>query len=138
MRARQGRARARTGNPVDAYVGQLIRLHRINRGLSQAALAARLGISFQQVQKYEKGVNRIGAGRLYDIARIFEVPIETLFPSAVGSSDRARDDSKNFREVADFASSAEGLDLCLSYLRVDNVEARKQIVSLIRQLGSRE
>src|SRR5215211_2374432 len=66
-------------DPVDVEVGQRIRIQRLQSGLSQTALAEQLGVTFQQVQKYEKGVNRVGAGRLTKIAEVLAVPVSTLF-----------------------------------------------------------
>ena len=66
-------------DPVDVEVGHRIRIERLSRGLSQTALANQLGVTFQQVQKYEKGVNRVGAGRLTKIAEVLGVPVSTFF-----------------------------------------------------------
>src|SRR5215210_9571556 len=75
-------------DPVDVEVGHRIRIERLSRGLSQTALAESLGVTFQQVQKYEKGVNRVGAGRLTRIARVLKVPVATFFES--GTETHAR------------------------------------------------
>jgi transcriptional regulator with XRE-family HTH domain len=71
---------------ADVQIGESIRVHRLIMGMSQSDLARRLGVSFQQVQKYEKGVNRVGAGRLPQIARIFDIPISALFDANADAS----------------------------------------------------
>src|SRR3954452_23911942 len=76
----------RRPNSADSRVGESIRAHRLAAGMSQAQLGKRLGVSFQQVQKYEKGTNRVGAGRLPQIARIFGVPIGALFKDTIDAS----------------------------------------------------
>src|ERR1700744_4772108 len=73
-------------NPVDAQVGNRVRIRRMLIGMSQEKLGDLLGLTFQQVQKYEKGVNRIGAGRLYEISRILGVPIDFFYDGVSGSS----------------------------------------------------
>src|ERR1700755_2442997 len=74
-------------NPVDTQVGNRVRIRRMLIGMSQEKLGDLLGLTFQQVQKYEKGVNRIGAGRLYEIARILGVPIDFFYEGVAGSSE---------------------------------------------------
>jgi transcriptional regulator with XRE-family HTH domain len=105
----------RGGNPVDVLVGHNIRIHRLDRGLSQTQLASHIGVTFQQVQKYENGVNRIGSGRLFEIAEVLGVPISSFFEGAGYSADEPARLSpiamlaepyalrllKAFREIAD-------------------------------------
>src|SRR5579863_3439216 len=94
-------------NPVDAQVGSRVRIRRMLIGMSQEKLGDLLGLTFQQVQKYEKGVNRIGAGRLYEIARILGVPIEFFYEGvAGGASGFAEAESAPLME---FVSSGEGM-----------------------------
>src|SRR5919205_2095803 len=76
---------ARRADASDAIVGLNIRTHRLARRMSQTALADKLGITFQQVQKYEKGTNRVGSGRLHQIAEILGVPVQVLFEGAASS-----------------------------------------------------
>ena len=125
----------RTRNPVDVHVGQRVRMYRISSGLSQTDLAKQLGLSFQQVQKYENGINRIGAGRLFDIARLLNVSIETLFPNANGLQSRSIEFDEEFKEILEFVSGVDGLRLCLSFLRIDSTETRKLIVALVQQIS---
>src|ERR1700758_2162761 len=95
--------------PVDATVGRNVRIWRMARGMSQAQLASRLGITFQQIQKYEVGSNRIGTGRLVKIAGILGVPISLLFEGADGGGESSRllslvADSRSFRLAHAFAA----------------------------------
>jgi transcriptional regulator with XRE-family HTH domain len=76
----------RRPNSADIQIGESIRAHRLIIGMSQSDLASRLGVSFQQIQKYEKGMNRVGAGRLPQIARIFDIPISALFEANADTS----------------------------------------------------
>src|SRR5580692_7542302 len=82
------KGKGRRPNSADLQVGEAIRVHRLIAGMSQSDLGYRLGVSFQQVQKYEKGQNRVGAGRLSQIARIFDIPIGVLFDANAGITPR--------------------------------------------------
>ena len=92
-RPRNPTRKKRKPNVADTQIGESIRAHRLILGMSQSDLARQLGVSFQQVQKYEKGANRIGAGRLPQIAEIFDIPISALFkgyaPTLPGKGMRA-------------------------------------------------
>src|ERR1700759_4282435 len=102
-------------NPVDAQVGNRVRIRRMLIGMSQEKLGDLLGLTFQQVQKYEKGVNRIGAGRLYEIARILGVPIDFFYDGmASGPESSGSSDSRSTPPVMEFVSSGEGLQLSLA------------------------
>ena len=78
--------KGRRPNSADIQIGESIRAHRLIAGMSQSNLAGRLGVSFQQIQKYEKGVNRVGAGRLPQIAKIFQIPVAALFDAHAETS----------------------------------------------------
>ena len=130
-------------NPVDIHVGSRVRLRRMLIGMSQERLGELLGLTFQQVQKYEKGTNRIGASRLFQISQILGVPVQFFFDdiaedafhlldnNSVGTLSEA--DSSPF--VMEFVSSAEGLELNRCYARIDNPQLRKRILDLIRCLA---
>jgi transcriptional regulator with XRE-family HTH domain len=124
-------------NPIDAQVGSRLRLRRMMIGMSQERLGELLGLTFQQVQKYEKGVNRIGAGRLFEIARILGVPIfyfyETVSEQLAGSAPGfAENDSP---PVLEFVSSGEGLQLSLAYMRIKDPKVRKRVLDLVKSLA---
>ena len=131
-------------NPVDVHVGSRIRLRRMMIGMSQEKLGERLGLTFQQVQKYEKGANRVGASRLYAISNILEVPVEFFFadmPDTISSMER-QGDSKGLAEpdetafVMDFVSSSEGLQLNTAFKKISSQETRRKIVDLVKTLAA--
>jgi len=124
----------RRSTNVDILVGEKIRTFRKLKGFSQSELAKEVGVTFQQVQKYEKGVNRVGAGRLYELARVFQIPIHALFPTseeAVKTSDRQAEEAQ---ALSDFVSSADGWLLCRSFMRITDPKRRKRIIGLVRQI----
>src|SRR5947209_11593557 len=102
-------------NPVDKYVGSRVRMRRIMLGMSQEKLGEALSLTFQQVQKYEKGTNRIGASRLQQISNILGVPVSFFFDGSPGSEagdgTRGAADSSSSVHVVDFLSTTEGLQL---------------------------
>jgi transcriptional regulator with XRE-family HTH domain len=109
-------------------------------GMSQEKLGELLGLTFQQVQKYEKGVNRIGAGRLFEIAGILGVPISFFYEDAVGrtgvAGGFAEDDDS--APVMEFISSGEGLQLMLAFMRIKDAKVRRRILDLVRELTEDE
>jgi len=123
-------------NPIDAQVGSRLRLRRMMFGMSQERLGELLGLTFQQVQKYEKGVNRIGAGRLFEIARILGVPIfyfyESVSEQLANVSGFAETESP---PVLEFVSSGEGLQLSLAYMRIKDPKVRKRVLDLVKSLS---
>jgi transcriptional regulator with XRE-family HTH domain len=120
---------------IDGLVGERIRAYRTIRGLTQIALAKKLGITFQQVQKYEKGVNRVGAGRLSALADIFQVPIEALFPAPAAAVERSQSKADEVREISECSFSAEGLVLCRAFMRIEDPKWRKAIIALVEELS---
>ncbi len=130
-------------NPVDIHVGSRIRLRRMMIGMSQERLGERLSLTFQQVQKYEKGANRVGASRLFAISRILEVPVEFFFadmPDSVSdaaekgnTSGMSEPDETAF--VMDFVSSSEGLQLNTAFKKIGSQEVRRKIVDLVKTLS---
>jgi len=105
--------------------------------MSQERLGELLGLTFQQVQKYEKGVNRIGAGRLYQVAHILGVPINYFYEGAVeqtAGTGAVNDDVPN-PPVMEFLSSGEGLQLVLAFMRIKEGKVRKKVIDLIKSLA---
>lgn len=122
-------------NPVDGQVGNRVRIRRMLIGMSQERLGELLGLTFQQVQKYEKGINRIGAGRLFEIARILDVPIN-FFYEGVSASDEGLNDAG--APVMEFVSSGEGLQLSLAFMKIKDVKVRKRVLDLVKSLAEEE
>ena len=127
-------------NPVDAHVGSRVRLRRMLLGMSQERLGESMGLTFQQVQKYEKGVNRIGASRLFQISRILDVPVQFFFEEAphIGDGIPARGmaeaDSETF--ILEFLNSREGLELNRAFVKIADPKVRKSVVDLVRALSA--
>ena len=126
-------------NPIDAQVGNRVRLRRMLIGMSQEKLGEHLGLTFQQVQKYEKGVNRIGAGRLFYVAKILGVPIDYFYEGVMdqlpsrGFAEEAADPP-----VMEFLSSGEGLQLSLAFMRIRDPKVRKRVLDLVKSLADEE
>jgi len=122
-------------NPVDAQVGSRVRLRRMLIGMSQERLGELLGLTFQQVQKYEKGLNRIGAGRLFDIARILGVPIDYFYEGLAGGSSRGFAENDASPPIVEFMSSSEGLQLALAFTSIKEPKVRKRVLDLVKSLA---
>ena len=122
-------------NPIDGQVGNRVRIRRMLIGMSQEKLGDHLGLTFQQVQKYEKGINRIGAGRLFEIARILDVPID-FFYDGVGTPSDGVGEAR--APVMEFVSSTEGLQLSLAFMKIRDPKVRKRVLDLVKSLGEEE
>ena len=131
----------KTPNPIDVYVGSRVRLRRMIVGMSQEKLGEYLGLTFQQVQKYEKGTNRIGASRIYQISKILDVPVQFFF-------DGAPDDGKSFEQAGEgfsedksgsflmeFVGTSEGLELNRAFQKITNASIRRNLLDLVRTLA---
>jgi transcriptional regulator with XRE-family HTH domain len=125
-------------NPTDIHVGSRIRLRRNMLGMSQEKLGENLGITFQQIQKYEKGTNRVGASRLQAISNILGVPVSFLFEDAPGQPATvgkgfAEDQSAGFS--LDFCSSTEGLQLNRAFVKIQDQKVRRKVIELVKALA---
>ena len=130
-------------NPIDIHVGSRVRLRRMMLGMSQEKLGESLGITFQQIQKYEKGTNRIGASRLQHIARVLTVPVSFFFEDAPGGvatdpgpGGMAERPSASY--VVDFLSSSEGIQLNKAFIRIKDAKIRRKVIELVRALAGAE
>lgn len=126
-------------NPIDVHVGSRIRLRRNMLGLSQEKLGESLGITFQQIQKYEKGTNRVGASRLQAISAILTVPVSFFFEDAPGSSPTtqagfAEDNEATY--VVDFLNSNEGVQLTRAFTKITDPKVRRKIIDLVKSLAA--
>jgi transcriptional regulator with XRE-family HTH domain len=134
---------SRKPNPIDAHVGTRVRLRRMLLGMSQEKLGEHLGLTFQQVQKYEKGVNRIGASRLFDLSRVLGVPVQFFYdeapaelidaPAAPGFAERPTESY-----VIEFLSTREGLELNKAFVKIADSRVRRTVVELVRALGGED
>ena len=131
----------RRPNPIDVHVGNRVRLQRMLIGISQEKLGERLGLTFQQVQKYEKGINRIGASRLFELSRVLGVPVQFFYDDAPGSGAQqapapgSADRSSTDSHVFEFLSSREGLELNRAFSRITDPKVRKSVLDLVRSLA---
>jgi transcriptional regulator with XRE-family HTH domain len=127
-------------DPVDKHVGMKLRARRTKLGMSQSTLAEALGLTFQQVQKYEKGANRIGAGRLQQIAQILQMPVGSFFEGLPHERGQRRvpTDAPDLQYVADYLATADGLQLAKAFMQIPNTKLRRSIVNLVEQLADSE
>ncbi|GGE49578.1 transcriptional regulator [Marinicauda pacifica] len=126
-------------NAVDRHVGSRVRLRRQLLNMSQEKLGEELGVTFQQVQKYERGANRIGAGRLWNLARVLDVPVSFFFEGAsenAGQSGFAEGDQTPI--IDDFIQSADGVQLAQAFARIRDSKVRRRILELVRTLAAEE
>ena len=125
-------------NPVDIHVGSRVRLRRTLLGMSQEKLGAALNLTFQQVQKYERGTNRIGSSRLYQLSRILDVPVSFFFDDMPVSGHGAPSGlAENSQETFDHEnlSKRETLELVRAYYRIKDPDVRKRLFELIKAVG---
>jgi len=128
--------RARRADLRDAEVGRRVRSRRLECRLSQTELADRIGVTFQQVQKYEKGVNRIGAGRLQRISEALEVPISFFFGTgASGGSTRAAETSSGAESVFGFLQTSGSVRIVKAFHKIKSRKARQLLVEMAEELA---
>jgi transcriptional regulator with XRE-family HTH domain len=127
-------------HPTDTHVGQRVRMRRLMLGMSQSNIADALGVTFQQLQKYEKGVNRISASRLQQIAHVFQVPVTFFFEGApnVPGEERAQADAPFPKFVSDYLVTSDGLNLTKAFKQIRDPKLRRSIVNLVEQIADRE
>ena len=127
-------------NPIDKHVGSRVRMRRMMVAMSQEKLGDALGLTFQQVQKYEKGTNRIGASRLQQISHILQVPVAFFFEGAPvlasGAADLTGAPSPSY--VSDFLATSDGLALTKSFTRIKDAKLRRRIVDLVEQIAGED
>ena len=134
---------AKKPNPIDIHVGSRVRLRRMLLSMSQEKLGDQMGLTFQQIQKYEKGTNRIGASRLHHISQILEVPVQFFFddaPLAAGQKEgqggMSEPKMENF--LYEFISTRDGLELIRAFVSIQDPKIRKRVVDLVRTLSSED
>lgn len=127
----------RTGgkDPVDIYVGSRIRLRRTMLSFSQEKLADQLGVTFQQVQKYENGSNRVGASRLYAVSRALSVPVSFFYEGYKDTAGRAYAVAEDGVDMDKYLNSRETVELIRSYYAVKDKDVRKKVLEMIKSLS---
>lgn len=126
-------------NPTDVHVGTRIRLRRNMLGMSQEKLGESLGITFQQIQKYEKGTNRVGASRLQAIATVLGVPVSFLFddlPGHAAALGGGFSEDASTTSALEFCTSLEGLQLNRAFVKISDVKVRRKIIELVKSLSN--
>lgn len=128
----------RSADEVDAHVGRRLRRRRTALGISQEQLGRALGLTFQQIQKYEKGQNRIGAGRLYRIANVLSVQVQYFFEGLGNGSDAPPSIASTMPEgeIKTFVASPEGRALSSGFVRIDDPTVRRRVIDLVSALAS--
>lgn len=126
-------------NPIDKHVGSRVRMRRMMISMSQEKLGENLGITFQQIQKYEKGTNRIGASRMQNISNVLGVPVSFFFDGApnsgpVGTAGFSEEASPAY--LSDFLSTSDGIALTRAFLKIPDAKVRRRIVDLVEALAS--
>ena len=121
--------RKKAPNPIDQHVGSRVRMRRLMLAMSQEKLGDALGLTFQQVQKYEKGTNRIGASRLEQISQILQVPVAFFFEGALIGS------ALSMAQIDDFVSDSDGLRLMRAFMQIDNATLRRRIAMLVQEIA---
>jgi transcriptional regulator with XRE-family HTH domain len=129
--------RKQAPNPTDQHVGSRVRMRRKMLAMSQKKLGAALGLTFQQVQKYERGANRIGASRLQQMSHILQVPVEFFFEGAPNASAPHGSNKSDLwmAQIDDFVSDPDGLRLIRAFMRIDNAALRRRIVMFVQEIA---
>jgi transcriptional regulator with XRE-family HTH domain len=124
-------------NPVDKYVGSRVRMRRMMLGMSQEKLGDGLGLTFQQVQKYEKGTNRIGAGRLQHISQLLQVPVPFFFEGAphLPGEPSGTGPAPSPAYVFNFLATSDGLALTKAFMQIKQTSMRRRIVHLVEEIA---
>lgn len=140
---RGGRPKIDTPSPVDVHVGSRVRLRRTLLGMSQEKLGSAIGLTFQQVQKYERGANRIGASRLFDLSRVLDVPVAFFFdempPASSGHERHHAASGADHRADApepDPMAKRETLELVRAYYRIPDAHLRRRLFDLAKALAN--
>jgi transcriptional regulator with XRE-family HTH domain len=128
-------------NPIDVHVGNRVRMRRMLIGMSQEKLGERLGLTFQQVQKYEKGSNRVSASRLYQMAQILGVPVQFFFedvsvPAGLPGSEMYENEETG--AIMDFLNSSEGIQLNRAFNEIENSNVRRKVVDLVKSIAGQK
>ena len=133
----QNVASVKQPNPVDKHVGGRVRMRRMMLSMSQEKLGNALGLTFQQVQKYEKGTNRVSSSRLQQISQILQVPVSFFFeglPTAGSNTHSA----PSPEYVNDFLATSDGLNLTAAFVRIKSSKTRRRIVDLVEEIAGSE
>jgi transcriptional regulator with XRE-family HTH domain len=124
---------SKQANAIDVHVGLRIRAARLAAGLSQERLGNELGVTFQQVQKYEKGSNRVGASRLSDAAKVLSVPVSFFFENDAGS-DKTPKVNDGLLAITEALSTPEGIRIARALAQISNPNLRRRLADLLEAM----
>lgn len=129
---------AKSPNPIDTYVGSRVRMRRLTLGMSQGRLAEQIGVTFQQVQKYERGTNRIGASRLQTIAVVLAIPVSFFFQQDASQplTTDGLGDPMGLDDLSGFLASKEGLGLNKAFMKIADSGIRESVLRLVTSLAN--
>ena len=138
---RRGRRKADKPNPIDVHVGSRVRLRRTLLGMSQEKLGDAIGLTFQQVQKYERGANRVGASRLFELSRVLDVPVSFFFDelaaeSAGGAASASANPNSAPSSGPDPMMRRETLELVRAYYRIPDQQLRRRLFDLTKAIAN--
>ena len=136
-RARRRRSRSDGPNPIDVHVGARVRMRRMLLGMSQERLGEAIGLTFQQVQKYERGANRIGASRLYELSQVLDIPVAFFFEE-IGAAPAPRPPGlaeEGAEEPRDPMTKRETLELVRAYNRITDGNLRRRVFELVKAVA---
>ncbi|MEZ5892391.1 MAG: helix-turn-helix transcriptional regulator [Parvularculaceae bacterium] len=125
-------------HPIDVHVGSRVKLRRMILGMSQETLGKSLGLTFQQIQKYEKGVNRIGASRIYEMAQLLDVPVQFFYDEYGETPNRPDGAAEEPNPVMELVSSPEGVQLCRYFAAIKDPQVKKRVIDLVRSIAETE
>lgn len=128
----------RTPHPIDCHVGACVRTRRVQAGISQVQLGSALGVTYQQVQKYERGTNRVSASRLQQLGHVLGVPVTAFYEGFISEADDTGVNvgfSQMNSDLTHFLATREGTRLARAFSRVGNIRTRRQIINLVRVLA---
>ena len=125
-------------HPIDKHVGARVKLRRMILGMSQEQLGRSLGLTFQQIQKYEKGVNRIGASRVFELSKLLEVPIQYFYDDLEGESATGFAEADAGDAFMALVNSPEGVELCRYFSAIKDPQLKKRVLDLVRSIAESE
>ncbi|MEE2526695.1 helix-turn-helix transcriptional regulator [Hyphobacterium sp. HN65] len=128
----------REANQIDAHVGSRVRLRRQLLKMSQEKLGDELGVTFQQVQKYERGANRIGASRLFSLSKVLDVPVSFFFDGLSGVTADGVAETEQSPVIYDFIQSSDGVSLAEAFSRIKTPKVRRRVLELVRSLADED
>ncbi|MFC2951144.1 helix-turn-helix domain-containing protein [Marinicaulis aureus] len=126
-------------HPIDVHVGSRVKLRRMILGMSQETLGKALGLTFQQIQKYEKGVNRIGASRMFELSRLLEVPVQFFYDDfGDGSAAAGFAEGEASESLMALVNSPDGVQLCRYFAEIKDPQVKKRVLDLVKSIAETE